>query len=155
MADTDTQRPENPRKAIREAREARMRVIVGPPKTVTVYAATEALRASLRHATGTRFRETLDQGVEWPNDSFTARRIADGSVLTEPPKGGEPAAPDPAKNPRENAERSQPKSDDPQPQPQPDETQQPQPDEPQPQTDEPKPDASQRRARRQDQQPTT
>ena len=34
---------------------------------------------------GTRFRDTLDQGVEWPNDAFTARRIADGSVRTDGP----------------------------------------------------------------------
>ena len=43
------QRAENPRKKIREARLARLRVIDGPPKTVKVYAASEALRGALRH----------------------------------------------------------------------------------------------------------
>jgi hypothetical protein len=98
----DNSLPENPRKAIREAREARLRVIDGPPKTIKVFAASEALRAVLRHSSGTRFRDRLDQGVEWPNDSFTKRRIADGSVRTEP-ASGEWVEPDPSKNPREQA----------------------------------------------------
>lgn len=104
------EKPENPRKAIREARERRLRVIDGPPKTLKVYAASEALRASLRHGNGTRFRSSLSEAAEWPNDSFTARRIAEGSVLVDgPASGGERAAPDETKNPREQAAANKPK----------------------------------------------
>jgi hypothetical protein len=101
--------PENPRKAIREARAARLRVIEGPPRTVKVYAANEALRGSLRHANGTRFRSSLDQAAEWPNDSFTARRIADGSVLLDGPGTAERAEPDPNQNARQHAAACKPK----------------------------------------------
>lgn len=110
------EKPENPRKAIREARAARLRVIQGPVKTVKVYAANEAMRGVLRHANGTRFRASLDQAAEWPNDSFTARRIAEGSVRTEPSSGGEQAEPDATKNPREHAEALKPKKQEPAPQ---------------------------------------
>jgi hypothetical protein len=99
--------PENPRKAIREARARRLRVIDGPP-AIKVYAASEDLRAVLRHANGTRFRSSLDHGVEWPDDSFTARRLADGSVRASP-ASGEQDAPDPTKNPREQAAANKPK----------------------------------------------
>jgi hypothetical protein len=115
MAETNNHTPENPRKAIREARAARLRVIDGPPRTVTVYAASEAMRGSLRHANGTRFRASIDQPVEWPNDAFTARRIADGSVRTDGPGTSEPAEPDPTKNPREQAAANRPKPDQSQP----------------------------------------
>jgi hypothetical protein len=75
---------EDPRASLREARRRRLRVISeGKNATVKVYAANETMRRVMRHANGTPFRETLDQPVEWPNDSFTARRIAEGSVLTE------------------------------------------------------------------------
>ena len=94
---------ENPRKAIREARMRRLQVIDGPPKTVKVFAANERMREVLRHSSGSRFRASLSEGVEWPNDSFTKRRIADGSVLTEAPAGGEYQEPDQTKNPREQA----------------------------------------------------
>jgi hypothetical protein len=94
--------PENPRKAIREARERRLRVIDGPPRSIKVYAANERMREVLRHSNGTRFRAALDQGVEWPNDSFTKRRLAEGSVTLEP-STAEYVEPDPTKNPREHA----------------------------------------------------
>jgi len=116
------QRAENPRKKIREARLARLRVINGPPKTVKVYAASEALRGALRHpgngvGPGIRFRETLDEAVEWPNDAFTKRRIADGSVRTDGPGPAESPEVDETKNPREQAEASKP-----QPEPQPEQS---------------------------------
>jgi hypothetical protein len=123
---------ENPRKAIREARAARLRVIDGPPRTVKVYAASEALRATLRHADRTGFRAQLDQPVEWPNDSFTARRIADGSVLTDAPATSEPPEPDPCQNPREHAAACKLKAA-------PLATPEPQPSEPEPQPSEPEP----------------
>jgi hypothetical protein len=108
-----TETKENPRKAIQEARKRRLAVIEGPPRTVKVFAANEALRGALRHANGTRFRSKLDQGIEWPNDAFTARRIAEGSVLTEASGGGEAVEPDPTKNARENAaaQKPQPKAE--------------------------------------------
>jgi hypothetical protein len=101
--------PENPRKAIREARAKRLRVIDGPPKTIKVYAANEALRGALRHSNGTRFRSGLDQAVEWPNDNFTHRRIADGSVLTDAPGSAESKPVDETLNAREQAAVNKPK----------------------------------------------
>jgi hypothetical protein len=107
MVDVKTQtKPVNPRDAIRDAREKRrLRLIANDkPATVKVWAANEDMRDVLRHpATGTRFRETLDHAVEWPNDSFTARRIKDGSVRTDGPGSGEQAAPDESLNPRQQS----------------------------------------------------
>jgi len=102
--------PENPRKAIRERRERRLRVIDGPPNTVKVFAASEALREALRHANGTRFRASLGEGVEWPNDSFTKRRIADGSVRLDGPGPTEAPEVDETKNPREQAAVNKPQA---------------------------------------------
>jgi len=87
-------------------------VIDGPPKTIKVFAATEALRGSLRHANGTRFKAKLSDGVDWPNDSFTTRRLAEGSVLTEASSGGAEAKPDPTKNVREQSGANKPKKKD-------------------------------------------
>jgi hypothetical protein len=103
--------PENPRVAIRKAREHRLRVIAGPPNTVKVFAGSEALRGSLRHPSGARFRDNLDEAVEWPNDSFTARRIADGSVRTDKAGPAESPEADPTQNPREQAEANKPKAE--------------------------------------------
>jgi hypothetical protein len=100
----------NPRDAIRAAREQRrLRVIKsqGGPTTVKVYAANDEIRDLLKHATGVRFRE--DGSAEWPNDSFTARRIAEGSVRTDGPGTGEPAPVDESLNVREQAEAMKPK----------------------------------------------
>jgi hypothetical protein len=97
-------KPVNPRTAIREARQRRLRLVAsGKPATVKVYAANEAMREVLRHPTGTRFRDKLDQPVEWPNDSFTARRIADGSVRTDGPGSAEPIEGDESLNPRQQS----------------------------------------------------
>ena len=94
----------NPRDAIRESRQRRLKLIAGnKPKTIKVYAANEDMRAVLRHGTGVRFRDKLDQAVEWPNDSFTARRIADGSVRTDGPGSGDQEAPDESLNPRQQS----------------------------------------------------
>jgi hypothetical protein len=96
--------PVNPRTAIREARQRRLKLIAGDrPTTIKVYAVNETMRGVLRHSNGTRFREALDQGVEWPNDSFTARRIADGSVRTDGPGSGEEAEVDETLNPRQQS----------------------------------------------------
>jgi len=112
MADKNQSQP-NPRDAIRDARAARLKLIQGdlPPPTVKVYAANEVMRGVLRHPSGNvSFRETLGEAVEWPNDGFTARRIAEGSVLTEPSSGGEWVRPDETKNVREHAEARKPKT---------------------------------------------
>jgi len=116
MADTKNQvtapvekEAENPRKAIREAREKRLRLIDGPPTTVKVYAANESVRATMRHSSGTRFKAELNQSVEWPNDSFTFRRIRDGSVRTEGPGTAQSKPVDESLNPREQAEANKPK----------------------------------------------
>jgi hypothetical protein len=94
----------NPRTAIREARARRMRLVSGgKPQTIKVYAANEDMRAVLRHPSGIRFRETLDQPVEWPNDSFTARRIAEGAVRTDGAGSAESAEVDESLNPRQQA----------------------------------------------------
>ena len=98
-------KPVNPRDAIREARQRRLRVISqGKGETVKVYAANETMQAVLRHPSrGIRFRQELDQPVEWPNDSFTARRIAEGSVRTDGPGSGEMPEADGSLNPRQQA----------------------------------------------------
>jgi len=106
MADTA---PVNPRTAIREKREQRLRVIDGPPKTLKVYAANETYMGLLRHPSGASFR-SLDEAAEWPNDTFTHRRIADGSLLTDGPGSGEALARDPTKNAREHAAAQRPES---------------------------------------------
>jgi hypothetical protein len=104
MAEQTEKQAENPRTKIREARLARLRLVEGPPNTIKVYAGNEAIRASMRHGgTGIGFRETLGEPVEWPNDSFTHRRIKDGSVRTDGPGPAESAKVDESLNPREQA----------------------------------------------------
>lgn len=105
-------KPVNPRDAIRERRTRRLRLIAaGKPNTIKVFAANETMREVLRHGgNGMRFRDSIDQGVEWPNDSFTARRIKEGSVRTDGPGSGEMAEPDETLNAREQAEANKPKS---------------------------------------------
>ena len=75
----------------------------GKPATVKVYAANETMRQALRHGNGTRFRDQLDQPVEWPNDSFTSRRIKDGSVRTDGPGAAEEPPLDDSLNARQQA----------------------------------------------------
>ena len=108
---TQQSKPVNPRDAIRERRTRRLRLIsAGKPTTIKVFAANETMREVLRHGgTGMRFRDSIEQGVEWPNDSFTARRIRDGSVRTDGPGSGEMPEPDESLNAREQAEANKPK----------------------------------------------
>lgn len=104
MVDTKTQtNPIDPRASRREARQRRLHVVSARPATIKVYAANETLREVLRHSNGTRFRDEIDQPVEWPNDTFTSRRIKDGSVLTDGPGSGDEAEADEALNAREHA----------------------------------------------------
>jgi len=98
------QKPVNPRDAIREQRQRRLRIInSGKTPTIKVYAANETMRGALRHPSGARFRTNIDQPVEWPNDTFTARRIAEGSVRTDGPGSGEMPEPDGSLNPRQQS----------------------------------------------------
>jgi hypothetical protein len=100
----------NPRQVIRDARMDRMRRINdGRPATVKVYAANADMQRVLRHANGTRFRADLGEPVEWPNDTFTARRIAEGSVRIDGAASGDAAAPDPKLSPRAQAAARKPK----------------------------------------------
>jgi hypothetical protein len=43
----------------------------------------DTVRALIRHPRGGKFRSVGD--IEWPNDRFTQRRIAEGSVTVSPP----------------------------------------------------------------------
>ena len=98
---------------------------MGRRRPIKVYAGSEALRGSLRHpgigGSGIRFRETLGEAVEWPNDAFTKRRIADGSVRTDGPGPEEAPEVDETMNVREQVEASKPKKAEPatEPEPQP------------------------------------
>jgi hypothetical protein len=58
------------------------------PQRVRVTPATEEIRRVLTHPRGMPFRET--GSVEWPLDSFTHKRIRDGSITAEP-VGDKPA----------------------------------------------------------------
>jgi len=49
-----------------------------------VYPANEDVRAKIKHPNGVAFRDTLDQGVEWPPDTFTMRRLLAGTILEQP-----------------------------------------------------------------------
>lgn len=50
----------------------------------------DTMRKALRHPSGNvGFNETGP--IDWPDDTFTARRIADGDVTTEEPKAAPPS----------------------------------------------------------------
>ena len=51
---------------------------------VRVIPANEDVRRTLKHPRGMAFRSS--GGVEWPDDSFTTRRLADGSIKLEKPE---------------------------------------------------------------------
>lgn len=44
------------------------------------------MRRLLKHPSGVRFRS--EGSIEWPDDTFTKKRIRDGSVLVENEKDG-------------------------------------------------------------------
>jgi len=91
---------ENPRKA-RLENEQRLRLVrdEGKPKnTVTVYAANGSIRRVIRHPSGVKFGKSISEGVEWPNDSFTQRRLAEGSVRADGPGPEEVNEIDPSLN---------------------------------------------------------
>jgi hypothetical protein len=51
--------------------------------TIQVWPRTDEIRKVLYHPTGKYFPESGP--VDWPEDTYTARRIADGDVLTADP----------------------------------------------------------------------
>jgi len=55
-----------------------------PPVRVVPAAGREHLRSVLTHPNGTRLR--AEGSVEWPNDRYTQRRIADGDIKIEEPE---------------------------------------------------------------------
>lgn len=70
-------------------------------QTIKVWPATDDKRKVLRHANGTGFRDSMDEPALWPNDTFTARRIRDGDILTEEMRsGGQRAEPAPVPAPK-------------------------------------------------------
>lgn len=60
------------------------------------------LRRVLKHPNGVRFRS--EGSVEWPNDRFTKRRIAEGVVKVEEGRAQHKAAP--ARKPERAAEHT-------------------------------------------------
>jgi hypothetical protein len=54
------------------------------PPAVSVVAANDDVRKLMRHPKGGGF--PAEGGAMWPNDRFTKRRIADGSITVEKPK---------------------------------------------------------------------
>jgi hypothetical protein len=58
--------------------------------SVQVWARTNAIAATLKHTCGMPF-DTLTNSAIWPDDAFTARRLADGDVFLTPVQGLVPA----------------------------------------------------------------
>jgi hypothetical protein len=81
------------RKQRQNERMARVRAF--RPKGVRVVPANDQLRRVLKHPNGVGFRP--EGSVEWPNDRFTKRRIADGSVRLEDKPGDRPKHHEPKK----------------------------------------------------------
>ncbi len=52
-----------------------------------VWPKNDTIRAILKHPHG-QIAFPQEGPAEWPNDSYTARRIADGDVTTEKPSSG-------------------------------------------------------------------
>lgn len=50
---------------------------------MNVWPRNDDIRRLIKHPSGALFRK--DGPSDWPNDSYTARRIADGDVTTEAP----------------------------------------------------------------------
>lgn len=56
----------------------------GKPEVVRVRATDEKYRKALRHGvSGKRFLPDINQSVEWPNDTYTHRRLKEGSIVLD------------------------------------------------------------------------
>lgn len=69
------------------------------PSGVRVTPANENMRKLLKHPKSGGFRK--EGSVEWPNDRFTKRRLADGSITREGGKNGDKPQPEPEPPPPE------------------------------------------------------
>ena len=83
MVDVKTDVQTNPRQAQRDERDRRMKLVSAASEPIKVLAANEDMRRLLKHPAGKVAFRKLDQAVEWPNDQFTMRRLADGSIYRE------------------------------------------------------------------------
>lgn len=69
-----------------------------PIGTIRVWPANDKIRKYIRHPLGDiKFRDRIDQSVEWPFDQFTKRRLKRGTVLDHPPPPEPVAEPEPPK----------------------------------------------------------
>ena len=93
-----------------DRRDARLKLIRDNAAVpmVKVYAGNETMRRLLKHPSAGAFR-SMGDAVEWPNDSFTTRRIRDGSVRTDGPASGDTPPDDDKLNARERAAARVPK----------------------------------------------
>ena len=78
------------RKQRQNERIARVRAF--RPKGVRVVPANDDLRRVLKHPNGVGFRP--EGSIEWPNDRFTKRRLAEGAITLEE-KAAERPPPEP------------------------------------------------------------
>lgn len=79
--------------------ERREMMNAAKPKGVRVNPANDDMRRVLKHPTSGAFPKS--GGADWPNDRFTKRRIADGTIKLEQAK--KQAAPTPAAQPKPEA----------------------------------------------------
>jgi hypothetical protein len=64
-----------------QARKDRIAALIPKVERVRVNPASDDIRRAIRHPSGPRFPES--GSVEWPLDTFTKRRIAEGSVTRD------------------------------------------------------------------------
>jgi hypothetical protein len=91
------------RPAGRKVHPERLRLIAEARRIprVRVEPTSEEFRRAIRHPSGMRFRP--EGSVEWPNDRFTQRRVAEGSVrIVE--AADDRQQPPPTNGPQESAE---------------------------------------------------
>lgn len=73
-----------------KARRDRIAALTPKIERVRVNPANDDIRRAIAHPAGIRFPES--GSVEWPLDSFTKRRLADGSVTREETRRARPMA---------------------------------------------------------------
>ncbi|RXG91587.1 hypothetical protein [Bradyrhizobium zhanjiangense] len=83
------------------SKERMERMRAAAPPGIRVVPASDAIRKLMKHPARGGF--PAEGGVEWPNDRFTKRRIADGSVTVEQPQ----PEPQPEPPPRGHRQREQ------------------------------------------------
>jgi hypothetical protein len=86
-AAVESKKPEpSKRKKLQMARVARVKQGKARPR-VRVMPRDDTMRDLLKHPRAGKFRSS--GSMEWPNDTFTKRRLADGSVTLEAPRKSE------------------------------------------------------------------